>query len=119
MIDLVGPAMAGMAVAFSTFGQPARYVRPDDDGECGCDCAGTDLLAFARGLRAVELEASAQQYDRLVVVRADALAMAGLWPPQRFDRIVLPSGSFAVEDWRPAPASGVPVFAKLFAKGAA
>ena len=116
MIDLVNASMAGMAVAFSAFGQPARYSRPADDA---CDAWGCDLHAFARGLRAAELEASAQQYDRLVVVRADALRAGGLWPPQRFDRIELASGEvLSVEDWRPAPASGGAVFAKLMAKGA-
>jgi hypothetical protein len=100
--------LQAMVAAFAYFATPATYAR---------GAVSATVKAHARGLRADELIAAADQFDRLVVIDAADLEAAGLYPPRRFDSVALPGGRFVVFDHRPSPASGTPAFSKCFVKG--
>lgn len=100
---------AGLSAGFGAFTSEVTYSRLSG--------GITTLPAFAHGLFGAELEAAAQQYTDIVTVRKADLDRAGLYPPQRFDRIAMNGRTFSVETWKNSPASGEPVFVRLFALG--
>jgi hypothetical protein len=102
--------LASMERAFGFFARPATYQRGAD---------AHPIRAHARGLRADELVAAADQFDRYVIILASELEGAGLSPPRRFDRVQLGDGVFVVFDHRPSPAIGKASFLKLMVKGGA
>jgi hypothetical protein len=106
-------AIAGSQRAFvKNMSRPLVYVQND-----GVTIA--TILAYVRGLRAEDLFASALQQDLVAVTDAAAFAIAfpARSTPQRFDRLRIEATSYAVEDWRAAPAFGNPVFFKLQLRG--
>jgi hypothetical protein len=99
-----------LLAVFDRFARPVPYTRG----------ASMSLVrAYARGLRADELAAAADQFDRYIVVKASELVAGGFEAPRKFDRINLFDGVFVVFDWRPSPAMGAPLFFKLMVKGGA
>jgi hypothetical protein len=76
------------------------------------------LRAFMRGLRAEDTFASAMQQDLVAVVDAQQFAVVtGLEMPRRYDRLIAGSQSYAVQEWRPAPAVPPFVFFKILVRG--
>jgi hypothetical protein len=76
------------------------------------------LRAFMRGLRAEDTFASAMQQDLVAVVDAQQFTIVtGLEMPRRYDRLIAGSQSYAVQEWRPAPAVPPFVFFKILVRG--
>lgn len=113
MSGAVGLSAQAMGAALGMFSSPADYERRPANGQ---PMAGS-VRAFVRGLRGEELMAAAQQFDHFAVCTRADLAASGLYPPQRFDRITVNGRTYTVQDWRPAPTSGDPVFVKLLVRG--
>jgi hypothetical protein len=76
------------------------------------------LRAFMRGLRAEDTFASAMQQDLVAVIEAQQFTIVtGLELPRRYDRIISAGQSYAVQEWRPAPAVPPFVFFKILVRG--
>ena len=76
------------------------------------------LRAFMRGLRAEDTFASAMQQDLVAVVDAKQFEIVVGHPlPRRFDRMIVGTQSYAVQEWRPAPAVPPFVFFKILVRG--
>ena len=77
-----------------------------------------ELVAFIRGLRQQDTFAAAMQQDQVAVIDAVKFKAAlGYQLPRRLDRIVQDSQSFAVVEWRAAPAVLPYVELKLLIRG--
>ena len=76
------------------------------------------LRAFGRGLRAQDTFAAAMQQDVMTVVDAGQFTIVtGLELPRRYDRMLIGTQSYAVEEWRAAPSVGTPVVYKILLRG--
>jgi hypothetical protein len=80
--------------------------------------APSEVRAFMRGLRAEDTFASAMQQDLVAVVDAQQFTIVtGLEMPRRYDRMIAGSQSYAVQEWRPAPAVPPFIFFKILVRG--
>jgi hypothetical protein len=76
------------------------------------------VRAFMRGLRAEDTFASAMQQDLVAVIDAEQFEIVVRHPlPRRFDRMIVGTQSYAVQEWRPAPAVPPFVFFKILLRG--
>src|SRR5947208_712093 len=76
------------------------------------------VRAFMRGLRAQDTFASAMQQDLVAVIEAKQFTIVtGLELPRRYDRVLVETQSYAVEEWRAAPAVPPFVFFKILVLG--
>ena len=76
------------------------------------------VRAFMRGLRAEDTFASAMQQDLVAVIDAKQFEIVVGHPlPRRFDRMIVGTQSYAVQEWRPAPAVPPFIFLKILVRG--
>jgi hypothetical protein len=105
----IAATLGQIGTTFAMFASPIAYARPSG--------GMVTLPGFGHALFGAELVAAAEQYTDVITVRKADLAAAGLYPPQRFDRITIDGRTYSVETWRTSPATGNPVFVRLNAKG--
>jgi hypothetical protein len=75
------------------------------------------LPSFGHALFGAELVAAAQQSTDMITLRKADMVKAGLYPPQPFDRVTIGDRSFSVDRWKTSPATGEPLFVRVYATG--
>ena len=75
------------------------------------------LRMSVRGLKADDLFGSAAQGDRLGVVRAAEFDATVGAAPERYGKVTIGGIVYTVQEWRPAPGTGLPIFYRLLLRG--
>lgn len=75
------------------------------------------LRMSIRSMKADELFGSAAQGDRLGVVRAQEFDAKVGAAPERYGRVEVGTTQYTVQDWKPAPATGLPIFYRMVLRG--